>query len=112
MAPNDHEGIWSFSFERSGQAYHQTNGKCFKLPMNNRAKLSTANDLKCDPEINKWNQDRGTILADAGGIEMAYDILKDLDYPPLEYFDIRTYDRVSNIENSDLVVVNFVEACT
>ena len=112
MAPGDNERFLSYSFESSGQAYLQTDGKCFKLPMKNRTKLSSANALKCDPEIDNWNRDRGTILADMEEKQMAYDILQDLDYPLLEYIDIRTYDHVSTIENSDLMVVNFLQPCT
>ena len=92
MAPSDFERGWSFSFESNGQAYLQTDGKCFKLPMNNRAKLSTANDLKCNPKIDSWNRDKGTKPADALEKELAYDILQELDNPFLEFIDIKTYD--------------------
>ena len=112
MAPHDNERFLSFSFESSGQAYLQTDGKCFKLPMKNRTKLSSANASKCGQEIDDRKRDRGTILADMEEKQMAYDILQDLDYPLLEYIDIRTYDHVSIIENSDLMVVNFLQPCT
>ena len=67
---------------------------------------------KCGQEIDDRKRDRGTILADTEKKQMAYDILQDLGHPLLEYIDIRTYDHVSIIENSDLMVVNFLQPCT